>query len=491
MQDLINQKAKELFNIDYVFPYQRLVISNTLRASGYFGVEEQNEVVKKQIVILPTGAGKSLCFMLPGILIEGITLIIFPLISLMADQERRINETGSTSVTLKGGMSSSEKINAFEKIKNCEVKFVLTNPETIRTESVLKLLSSANIGQVVIDETHTVSQWGESFRPAYLEVGKHIRTIGCELVIAYTATASEYIIESVKKHIFLESQVSIVKGNPDRANIHYSIIPSLNKGETLIKLLKEVEYPVIIFHNSRVSCEVINAFLSYRLNRKDIAYYHAGLEKKDKTEIEKWFFSSNTGILNATCAYGMGVDKQNIRTVIHMEAPGSIEAYLQESGRGGRDRKPAKAILLRSRNDKESQILRVLSNNLRCRREVLLSILGTEIEYCSGCDICDSSVRIKEYGLLQIVMFFKKNPNMYSITEAVRILKGYYAYNIIENQLYDSYGFGLLSIWDIDSVKDSIIDLISEGYIIKSRNPLFLGRLRLNYSLLKEQPLNY
>ncbi len=305
MEDLINNKAKEYFGIDYVFPFQRLVISNTLLAAGYYDDEDIKDSIPRQIVLLPTGAGKSLCFMLPGILLEGITLIIFPLLSLMADQERRILETGSTVTILKGGMSEDEKSKAFKLIKDNNVKFILTNPETLRTKAILELLSEANISHAVIDETHTVSHWGESFRPTYLEVGEHIKTIGVELATAYTATASDYIVESVIKNIFLNQTVNVVRGNPDRTNIFYSVIPAINKQETLLSVINRVQTPAIIFHSSRVSTELTNNFLVNRTGRDDIVYYHAGLTKDQKDQIEKWFFTSDSGILNSTCAYGM------------------------------------------------------------------------------------------------------------------------------------------------------------------------------------------
>lgn len=479
MEDFINSKAKELFNIDYVFPYQRLVISNTLRAAGYLGEEEKQEALTKQIVLLPTGAGKSLCFMLPGILLDGITLIIFPLLSLMSDQERRILETGSTAITLKGGMDKEKRSSAYKKIKSNEVKFILTNPETLKTESVLKLLSEADITHVVIDETHTVSQWGESFRPTYLEVGEHIKTIGVDLITAYTATASDYIVESVKKHIFLNEPINIVKGNPDRTNIHYSVIPSICKKEDLVRLVKKIETPAIIFHNSRVSAELINTFLSQRLKRQDIVYYHAGLTKEEKDSIEKWFFKSESGILNATCAYGMGVDKQNIRTVIHLEAPSSIEAYLQESGRGGRDRKQAKAILLISPDNTQNQIEKLFRNIYLCRREALLKLLGAEIEFCSGCDVCDGNVETVLSGERQISAFLERNRSQYNIEESSTILKGLYTFSAINNQYTEICGFGILNSWDLDSIKEAIKSLIRTGMIKKSKNPLYKGKLKL------------
>ncbi|MBN2617037.1 MAG: ATP-dependent DNA helicase RecQ [Spirochaetales bacterium] len=475
MEDFINSKAKEYFGIDYVFPFQRLVISNILRSSGFYGEDEKYEAIPRQIVLLPTGAGKSLCFMLPGILIDGITLIIFPLLSLMADQERRILSSGSTVVTLKGGMDKEEKDRVYKQIESNSVKFILTNPETLKTQGVLNLLIKANISQVVIDETHTVSQWGESFRPTYLEVGEHLNNIGCELITAFTATASDYITQSVIKHIFLGDQVNIVRGDPDRTNIHYSVIPSLNINETLVDLLQKVEKPAIIFHNSRVSTEITSRFLRYRLNDSNIVYYHAGLEPNEKKAIEEWFYDSDNGVLNATCAYGMGVDKQNIRTVIHLKPPSSIEAFLQESGRGGRDRKPAKSYLITTRDMEPNLITDSLKSD-RCRREILLNLMGAEIDNCAGCDICDGSFSHRETGLLQLEEFFKKNRFMFNIEQSVNILKGYYTFYAKQEQYHNTCGFGILSKWDKDSIKEGI-NILIQSNTIKKR----WGRLGLAY----------
>lgn len=484
MADLINNKAKELFNINYVFPYQRLVISNILRSSGFYGENEKNECINKQLVLLPTGAGKSLCFMLPGIMLDGITVIIFPLLSLMADQERRIKAASSTVVTLKGGMDNKEWKTVKQKILKNQIKFIITNPETLETDRVIKTLKAANISHIVIDESHTVSEWGESFRPSYIKLGQKISELDCSLITAFTATASNRIIGNIKKYLFKNTSINIVRGNPDRTNIHYAVIPTICKKETLISLLHKVEYPVIIFHSSRVSTEIVNNFLINRLNRDDIVFYHAGLQKADKNAIENWFYYSNTGILNSTTAYGMGIDKQNIKTVIHYDIPATVEAYLQESGRAGRDRSSSKGIILKDINSKNNQLLNVLKNNT-CRRTALLSLLNSNVESCSGCDVCDKTIILTPLGYKQIIEFYKKNNNIYSLNKSAKILKGYFFDSC------DYYGFGILRKWDIDSIKEAILNLINTGILKKSNNPLYRGCIKINKKVLKEQNYPY
>ena len=175
----------------------------------------------------------------------------------------------------------------------------------------------------------------------------------------------------------------------------------------------------------------------------------------------------------------MGVDKQGIRTVIHLEAPSSIEAYLQESGRGGRDRNPAKAILITSTLDREGPIIDIIRSQC-CRREGYLKLLGADLEFCSGCDICDGTYKDLEVGVVQIILFLIKNKKCFTIDECSRILKGFFTYNGMNNQHHNTCGFGLLKLWDLDSIKDAISLLINRGDIKISKNPLTKGVLSIN-----------
>ncbi|MDY3939111.1 MAG: RecQ family ATP-dependent DNA helicase [Spirochaetia bacterium] len=404
-RDEINEAALRFFRIRYVYPYQRLVIHNVLCAGGFYGEEGKSEVIRNQIVILPTGAGKSLCFMLPAVMISEPVLMIFPLLSLMSDQERRILDTGLTCAVLRGGQTEEERKSVFSGLKHGKIRYLISNPETLRLPSVSDALSEIRFAHVVVDEAHTVSEWGKTFRSAYLQLRPVLEKLSYDILTAFTATASEEIMADMKPLIFGDSQVNLIYGDPDRVNIHYSVIRTDCKRAALLELIRQAEKPLIVFASSRKRVRDLAVFLRESLPDTQVAFYHAGLTKEEKKDCEKWFFDSNDGILTATCAYGLGVDKQNIRTVIHFDPPPTIEAYLQESGRGGRDRLPARAYLLYSREDrnKEKRISHPLlrqryrsvleyAEGRSCRREFLTERLNHRCESCSGCDVCNKAV---------------------------------------------------------------------------------------------------
>ena len=404
-RDEINEAALRFFRIRYVYPYQRLVIHNVLCAGGFYGEEGKSEVIRNQIVILPTGAGKSLCFMLPAVMISEPVLMIFPLLSLMSDQERRILDTGLTCAVLRGGQTEEERKSVFSGLKHGKIRYLISNPETLRLPSVSDALSEIRFAHVVVDEAHTVSEWGKTFRSAYLQLRPVLEKLSYDILTAFTATASEEIMADMKPLIFGDSQVNLIYGDPDRVNIHYSVIRTDCKRAALLELIRQAEKPLIVFASSRKRVRDLAVFLSEALPGIPVLFYHAGLTKEEKKDCENCFFDSKDGILTATCAYGLGVDKQNIRTVIHFDPPPTIEAYLQESGRGGRDRLPARAYLLYSREDRKKEkkisnpILRrryraVLeyAESRSCRREFLTERLNHRCESCSGCDVCNDTV---------------------------------------------------------------------------------------------------
>ena len=395
----------------YLFPYQRLVITNILEAARSASIplaspgaearreadssetEKDQEVhidaapsepdrevwsgYGKQIVILPTGAGKSLCFQLPARLMNRPTLVVFPILALMADQERRLREQGTRVVLLRGNQSTEERQIIAEVLKTPSNVFIIANPEVLKTVQVRNMLRDAQIAHVVIDEAHCVSQWGESFRPAYLELSQILAELKPPLVTAFTATASPSVLEKIRHYIFNDGEAHLVMGNPDRPNISYRVMKTLVKEAALRELLGTLPRPAIVFCGSRSRTEQLARALRYALGSREIYFYHAGLEREEKKTVEDWFFRSSRGILLATCAYGMGVDKSDIRSVIHFDCPNLVEAYLQESGRAGRDGKPATATLLWDPEDEghRGKLAKYGKTGGQCRRELLLALL--------------------------------------------------------------------------------------------------------------------
>lgn len=494
MNDPLNELASSYFNIKYIFPYQRLVISNILKAAevtGFYDSESDNEDSSPhQIVLLPTGAGKSLCFMLPAILLQGITIIVFPLLSLMSDQQRRTKEANIESLVLRGGQDSNERSRIFANCRSGTIKMLLTNPETVLNKSVLSELKKLKIIHLVIDETHIVSEWGETFRPVYKELGNLIKELNIPIVTAFTATASPLILSKIKKILFPQIQPNIIYGNPDRANISYSVIKTISPSKTLIDQVSASSKPLIVFSSSRTGTELSARMLRRVLHSDKIYFYHAGLNKDEKDKIEKWFFDSDDGVLVATCAYGLGVDKSDIRTVIHIDLPATVEAYLQESGRGGRDRDPAKAILIYS--EKEIDKMKKMTNTLskkrftsmidyaedekHCRREKLLSMLGSQPEICSGCDICNNSV-FMNHQEKEIFSLLFKNKRRFTKKEAVSFFKGYKSREVKDLQLHRLKGFAMLYDWETDQINETLNNLIDSRKIIIANSGFWKGRL--------------
>lgn len=400
--DAVTLEAFKRFGIKYIFPWQRLVIENILDSYHFINEKKtQDELIDcngNQIVLLPTGAGKSLCFQLPALLLPKPTLVIYPLLALMNDQKRRMTESKIPCVLFRGGQSDKEREENFCAIQN-GAKIIIANPEVLLNENLIERLKKIGISHIAIDEAHCVSEWGDTFRPSYLELGNIIKKLDVPVVTAFTATASSEVLERISKVLF-NGNAHIVQSESDRPNIHYYVKNVTYKKAAALVLAKTEERPMIIFCGTRNKTEDLAQELNCAYGKGTAKFYHAELEKQEKTKIEEWFFNNKDVILCATCAYGMGVDKKDIRTVVHFDAPQTVEAYIQEAGRGGRDSKVSNAILLWSNEDKKkfslfsgaSRFSRIkeFAETKECRRQVLLNALGSEQAVCSGCDICDS-----------------------------------------------------------------------------------------------------
>ena len=472
--DPVARAAYVNFGIRYMFPWQRLVVSNIMEAyenwrsglAGEIALAQDNDAFCKgrQIVLLPTGAGKSLCFQVPALLLDGPSLVIYPLLALMTDQQRRMEEGSLRSVTFRGGQTEAERKECFEKIKG-GAKIILANPEVLQSKRLVQQLKDVGIKHIAIDEAHCVSEWGDSFRPSYLGLGEVINELNPPVITAFTATASPPVLARVSEILF-GGQAHIVRSESDRQNIHYFVRKAGVKKKLALELAATEQRPMIIFCGTRGKSEDMARELNFCFGPGTAQYYHAGLEKSEKEAVEQWFYKSKDGILCATCAYGMGVDKKDIKTVVHLEASATAEAYIQEAGRGGRDGSVAKAILLWSLQDsldysvyKEGSreaALRDFAETTSCRRQVLLDALGAEQAVCSGCDICNGEkYPLSDWELAQKLI--KRNPHFYSKDEIAEELS--YKMNTSFRKVLG------LNIWEHNDSVSVVDQLVKSGRI--------------------------
>ena len=475
--------AKDRFGLSYLYPYQRLVIHNILEAA-----EDSESVRARQIVILPTGAGKSLCFSLPGVLLPGGTLIIYPLLGLMADQARRFDQAKLGCAVLRGGQTEEERGALWARWKSGEAKFLLTNPEALAQGAVQKKLKETPPAHIVVDEAHTVVQWGDTFRPAYAELGKILGEFAMPILTAFTATASPGVLARIRESLFLNQPTHQVVGNPDRENLHYRVIPTLTPDAELEWLLSPknpdaLPRPALVFCHSRDAARLTAWDLRCRLREKEIFYYHAGLSREEKQAVEEWFFRSNDGILASTCAYGMGIDKSGIRTVIHRSPPETVEAYLQEAGRGGRDREAAWAVLLTppsggflgkaGEEPREvepppplgASLPNLAADSPECRRVSLLEPLGADPRECTGCDVCEGSFQPIPRAAKPLLEFLFRHPRRFTRRQLRFLLADGSSCEAREEELIMAPGRALLAPLSSGDVESLILKAQSLGWI--------------------------
>ena len=335
----------------------------------HFGYESFNpgqvEVITRvlngedTLAILATGAGKSLCYQLPALLLPGTTVVVSPLIALMKDQLDMLAERGVTAtVALNSTLSEEQEMAAVARIASAQMKIVFVTPEKLEDDAFVSILQDLEVPLFVVDEAHCISQWGHDFRPAYLNLGKVIGQLGHPTVLALTATATPAVREDILAQLGIPGVKPIVKGF-DRPNLRYEVKRADSESGKL-KLLRELfqtgqlDGTGIIYTATIKNALEVQKHLQDELNLP-VAVYHSKLQKHDRTSVHELFMGEAIRAVVATNAFGLGIDKPNIRFVVHYDLPGSVEAYTQEAGRAGRDGDPSKCVLIYRMSDTRVQ----------------------------------------------------------------------------------------------------------------------------------------
>lgn len=326
---------KKYWGFDSFRPMQEEIINSVLEG-------------KDTLALLPTGGGKSLTFQIPSLMREGITLVVTPLIALMKDQTESLKSKGIPALAVYSGMNSTEIDIAIENAINGDYKFLYLSPERLQSEILRSRVGRMKINFLVVDEAHCISQWGHDFRPDYLKINEIRDLAGIETTIALTATATEKVVQEIVKELKLSSP-NIIRSSFERKNLSYIVRESEDKNGQLIKIARGVNGSGIVYVRERKKAEELAFFLEAQgLNAQA---YHAGMSSDLRSTKQDDWKRGVCRIIVATNAFGMGIDKPDVRFVCHFDPPESVEAYFQEAGRGGRDGNKAFAVLLWNKSD--------------------------------------------------------------------------------------------------------------------------------------------
>jgi ATP-dependent DNA helicase RecQ len=331
---------RDRFGLEHFRPGQREVIEDVLGG-------------RDVLCVMPTGGGKSLCYQLPALLLSGPTLVVSPLIALMKDQVDALQERGLRATLLNSTLDPAEQRARLVEIEAGRYDLVYVAPERFRSPRFVETMARVKPALLAVDEAHCISEWGHDFRPDYARIGQARRLVGFPPCIALTATATDLVRRDIADQLDLRDHAQLVTGF-DRPNLNYAVLDARRDADKLAALaetLKRTPGSAIVYASSRARCESIGQFLERDLKRNAVIY-HAGLTREERTEAQDRFMAGQAQVVVATNAFGMGVDKPDIRSVVHFNLPGTLEAYYQEAGRAGRDGDPAHCVLLYAPGDR-------------------------------------------------------------------------------------------------------------------------------------------
>lgn len=474
------------------------------------------------LCIMPTGAGKSMCYQIPALLFDGVTIVVSPLISLMKDQVGSLVQSGVPAAYINSSLSYPQFLRVLSNVEHGKYKIIYVAPERLLTDGFLDTCKKIKISMVAVDEAHCVSQWGQDFRPSYLKIISFVESLANRPIVgAFTATATNDVKEDIKKILRLENPFEITTGF-DRPNLFFGVIKSSSKDEKLIDLIRERgDRSGIVYCATRKNVESVCELLCD--NGFSAARYHAGLDEYERRKNQEDFVFDRKNIMVATNAFGMGIDKSNVTYVIHYNMPKNIESYYQEAGRAGRDGGEADCILLYSPKDvrlnrfmiensegndeltiEENEQIRerdferlkymtFYSATNDCLRGFILRYFGGEKKaYCRKCSNCLSVHKLVDVTIdaQKIMSCIARTGQRYGKTVICDVLKGSKSEKILKAELNNQSTYGIMKEVTARHIFGTIDFLAEKEYISsdnetevlkllpKSRDVLF-GRERL------------
>ena len=441
------------------------------------------------LAIMPTGGGKSICYQVPALCLDGITIVISPLISLMKDQVDALKTMGVKARLINSSLSNSEYNEALEEIENDECKIIYIAPERLDSMDFVNIIRGKNISQVAIDEAHCVSQWGHDFRVSYKKIPYFINRLDKRpIVTAFTATASNEVREDIINILNLHNLAVYITGF-DRENLSINIVKSSSKNKyTLDYVENHKNESGIIYASTRKEVETIYEGLLKR--NYSVAKYHAGLSNEARKEYQENFINDDIKIMVATNAFGMGIDKPNIRWVLHYNMPQSIENYYQEIGRAGRDGEDSECVLLFSPGDvhtqkylvevgienpdrkrvqykKLQQMVDLVYSNT-CYRKNILNYFGeTFLEDCNNCSNClnEGEVVDKTLDAQKVISCIARMKRSFGATMIIDVLRGSKNKKVLDLGFDTLTTYGIMKNYSNEDLKTFINTLVSHGFL--------------------------
>lgn len=450
-----------------------------------------NSIINKRdvLAIMPTGGGKSICYQVPALCLDGITIVISPLISLMKDQVDSLKTMGVSAQLINSSLSSGEYDKILKEIRDDKCKILYVAPERLDSSEFINIIRNKNISQVAIDEAHCVSQWGHDFRVSYKRIPYFIKNLDNRpIVTAFTATASDEVRDDIINVLELEKPDVYITGF-DRENLEINIIKSSSKNRYLLDYIENHKNESgIIYAATRKEVESIYEGLLKR--NYSVAKYHAGLNNESRKNYQDQFINDDIKIMVATNAFGMGIDKPNIRWVVHYNMPQSIENYYQEIGRAGRDGEHSECILLFAPGDihtqkylvevgidnperkkvqykKLQQMVDLVYSNI-CYRKSILNYFGEnfdkECENCSNC-LNEGEVVDKTLDAQKVISCIARMKRGYGATMIIDVLRGSKNKKVLEQRFDNLTTYGIMKGYSNEDLKTFINTLISHGFL--------------------------